>query len=98
MTAAPMETTRRRTLPADVALALRRSRQGRGLGLRAGARAVGIGHGFLHALEAGTRCPSALVAELLIARLNLDEELSWRLRTLAAIDAGRSSPGQRGAM
>ncbi len=92
-TADPTATRERRTLPPDVAAALRRARWARGLSLRGAARAVGIVHAYVHALEHGTRCPSAEVAELLVAGLGLDADLARRLRALAVGDAGRCWPG-----
>ncbi len=87
-----METTQRHTLPADLAAALKEARRRRGLGLRAAARRIGIGHGYLHALEDGSRCPSVSVAESLIETIRLDPHEAMRLRAQARPNAGRDSP------
>jgi transcriptional regulator with XRE-family HTH domain len=63
------------------------------LGLRAAARATGIGPGYLSLLEKGQRCPSVAVARDLVAALELGTDLADRLFEVARPDAGRSYAG-----
>jgi len=55
--AEPMGDTRR-VLSPELASDLRRVRLATGLGLLAAARRIKTDHAYLHALEAGRRCPS----------------------------------------
>jgi hypothetical protein len=79
----------RRTLPTELAFALRTSREQRGLGLRRVAALAGIGHGYLWLLERGERCPSRLVAEAWVAAIKPEGDLAERLLAAAVTDAGR---------
>ncbi|MDN5749044.1 MAG: helix-turn-helix domain-containing protein [Pseudonocardia sp.] len=77
-------------------MALRRARVSRGWSLRRAAEVTEVSYPMLHHLEAGTRWPSVIVAELLIARYRLDEDTAAGLRAVARPLSGRSSPYRTG--
>jgi hypothetical protein len=82
----------RRTLPADLASALWEARANSRLPNWALARLVGIDASYLSKLVRGSRCPSRVVAEGLIAFLPLTEEQQEALRVVAVQDVGKSRP------
>ena len=92
-----MEHTRRHTLPAETARALREARVRRGLSLRGAASKAGIAFGYLGLLERGARAPSVAVARELIDALHLEASVADRLLELARDDAGRCSPWRSGS-
>jgi hypothetical protein len=69
----------RRTLPPDVALALRMALDESHLSYRAAAHEIGISHSYLFALTRGTRCPRRRTAEAIIVVLPLDAEAEMAL-------------------
>lgn len=85
-----------RHLPDELAVALRRARVSRGWSLRRAAEVTEVSAPHLHHLEAGTRWPSVIVAELLISRYRLDAATAVGLRAVARPNAGRSSPYRAG--
>lgn len=84
----------RRTPPPAVGVMLRAARERAGLGVRETARRVGIAHTHLLGMEAGRRCPSAIVANALATVLDLDPDERALLATAAVPDAGRSHPAR----
>jgi hypothetical protein len=80
----------RRTLPADLASALWEARVNSRLPNWVLARLVGIDASYLSKIVRGSRCPSRVVAEGLIAFLPLTEEQQEALRAVAVLDAGKS--------
>ena len=76
----------RRTLPPDIALALRMALDESQLSYRAAAREIGISHSYLHALTRGTRCPRRRTAEEIIVVLPLDLEAEAHLLREAVDD------------
>lgn len=87
----------RRLPPPDLGPLLRRARLRSGLGLREAARRIGTGHGYLGALEAGTRCPSTTIARALAEVLELSPVELAVLTDAAVDDRGRDHPWRRGA-
>jgi transcriptional regulator with XRE-family HTH domain len=71
---------------------LRAARERAGLGVREAARQAAISGGYLANLEAGGRCPSQRVAELLADALGLEGDERTQLYAAAVTDAGRNSP------
>jgi transcriptional regulator with XRE-family HTH domain len=85
----------RHALPARAACALRAARVERGLSLRETARRAGIGHGFLHAIEAGVKAPGRTRAEALVAVLDPPGWLAIELRDVAErVERGRGERAQ----
>ena len=82
----------RRTLPPDVASALRAARQQSGLTNRDAAAQIGIDPSYLSKLVRGSRAPSSVVVEQLIAVLPLSEGDQQALRDAAVRDRGKSRP------
>ena len=82
--------TYRATLPTDLARRLREHRHRLELTYTEAAEQVGISRGYLANLEAGDRCPSVAVAELLADRLELDADLANALMAVARPQSGRS--------
>jgi hypothetical protein len=80
----------RRILSADLASALWEARVKSQLPNWALARLVGIDASYLSKIVRGSRCPSWVVAEGLIAVLPLTEEQQEALRAVAVQDAGKS--------
>lgn len=92
-----MPTIRQRRIPPDgLGQALRTAREGAGLGVREAARLCGLSAGYMAHLEAGERCPSAVVAARLADVLQLDEAARGLLDSAAVDDAGRSHPARTG--
>lgn len=87
----------RRTPPETFAPTLKSARAATGLGLREAARAIGITSSYLHALEAGRRCPSRTVAERIAAALVVDEAARVVLFSAAVTGVGRDHPARRDA-
>lgn len=85
----------RRTPPAGLGELLNRARLRAGYRLRECARQLGISPGYLVDLEAGRRCPSRTVAQLLADGLALTEEERQVLYAAAVGDAGRDNPMRR---
>lgn len=75
---------------------LRAARERAGLGVREAARQAALSGGYLANLEAGGRCPSQRVAELLASVLNLEGDERAQLYAAAVTDAGRNSPWRAG--
>ncbi|MFJ5155748.1 helix-turn-helix domain-containing protein [Streptomyces sp. NPDC088353] len=92
-----MQTTvrERRVPPAGLGEALRQARENVGLCQREVAAAVAVRPDYVSKLERGERCPSAQVAELLRAVLELSVESAALLSDAAVDDAGRSHPWRR---
>jgi len=90
MMAEPMDTTRR-VLSPELAGELRGERLATGLGLRAAARRIKTDHAYLHALEAGKRCPSVAMVEAIVAAGYVGADLASRLRSAGLPDVGRSN-------
>lgn len=84
----------RRIPPPAFAPALRAARAATGLGLREAATAIGIPSGYLHALEAGARCPSRTVAERIATALAVDEDVRVVLFSSAVTGVGRDHPAR----
>jgi transcriptional regulator with XRE-family HTH domain len=82
----------RRTPPPEFGPTLLAGRIAAGLSGREAARRVGITASYLRALETGTRCPSASVAELIADVLELDAEARAVILAGAVSDAGRDHP------
>jgi transcriptional regulator with XRE-family HTH domain len=81
----------RHALPARAACALRAARVERGLSLRETARRAGIGHGFLHAIEAGVKAPGRVRADTLLAVLDPPGWLATEVRDAAErVERGRA--------
>ncbi|MFE3580555.1 helix-turn-helix domain-containing protein [Streptomyces vinaceus] len=87
----------RRIPPDDFGPTLRAARAAAGLGLREAAKAIGLNASYLHALEAGQRCPSRTVAERIATVLAVDEAARVVLLSAAVTDAGRDHPARKGA-
>jgi hypothetical protein len=58
--------------------------------VRQAAHSLDISHGYLSELEHGRRCPSLVVACVLVERLALDPGVGARLLAVARPNAGRS--------
>ncbi|MFE6849007.1 helix-turn-helix domain-containing protein [Streptomyces sp. NPDC057686] len=86
----------RRIPPGDFAPALRAARAAAGLGLREAARSIGLAPSYVHALEAGQRCPSRTVAERIATVLAVDEAVRVALFSAAVTDVGRDHPVRKG--
>jgi transcriptional regulator with XRE-family HTH domain len=86
----------RRTPPTGLGEALRQAREEAGLSQGAVAAAVGVRPDYVSKLERGERCPSAKVAQLLAAVLELGAAGSALLSAAAVDDAGRSHPWRAG--
>jgi transcriptional regulator with XRE-family HTH domain len=82
----------RRTLPPDLASALWRAREKSGLTNRQVASQAGIDPSYLSKLVRGTRCPSLVTAERLIAVLPLSAGEQEAVRGAAVGDRGKSRP------
>jgi hypothetical protein len=80
----------RQTIPADLAAALWEARVKSQLPNWALARLIGIDASYLSKIVRGSRCPSWVVAEGLIAFLPLTEEQQEALRAVAVQNAGKS--------
>jgi len=81
----------RHALPVQAALALRAAREASGLSLRETARRAGMGHGFLHAIEAGEKAPGAVRAAALVGVLDPPGWLATELRELGErVERGRA--------
>ncbi|GAA3255967.1 helix-turn-helix domain-containing protein [Streptomyces lavendulae] len=87
----------RRIPPESFGPTLRTARAAAGLGLREAARAIGIPSSYLHALEAGQRCPSRTVAERIAVALAADENTRVVLFSAAVTGVGRDHPARAGA-
>ncbi|MFK0217753.1 helix-turn-helix domain-containing protein [Streptomyces vinaceus] len=85
----------RRIPPEAFAPTLQAARAAAGLGLREAARAIGIPSGYLHALEAGRRCPSRTIAERIAAALAVDEAARVVLFSAAVTGVGRDHPARK---
>jgi hypothetical protein len=80
----------RQTIPADLAAALWEARVKSQLPNWVLARLIGIDASYLSKIVRGSRCPSWVVAEGLIAFLTLTEEQQDALRAVAVQDAGKA--------
>ena len=80
----------RRTLPPDLASVLWRARESSSLSNREIAQQAGIDPSYLSKLVRGSRCPSQVTVERLIAVLPLSEGDKEALRDAAVTDRGRS--------
>ena len=84
-------TITRQALAPHLAAELRATRVRRGLSLRETARRAGIGHGFLHAIEAGEKAPGRSRADALVTVLDPPEWLATGLRDVAErVERGRA--------
>jgi transcriptional regulator with XRE-family HTH domain len=79
-------------LPPELAEVLHAARVRRGWSYREAARRVGIGVGYMHALDHGHRRPSYSIALALADALALDPHTADDLIEQAVIDAGRDHP------
>ncbi|WP_405489098.1 helix-turn-helix domain-containing protein [Streptomyces sp. NBC_00096] len=84
----------RRIPPEAFGPTLRAARAAAGLGLREAARSIGIPSSYLHALEAGQRCPSRTIAERIAAALAVDEAARVILFSAAVTGVGRDHPAR----
>lgn len=82
----------RRVPPPELGPMLRAARIRAGLGLREAARAIGITHSYLIALEQGSRSPSTDTARQLTKVLQLSNEDSLAVSAASVRDRGRSHP------
>ena len=80
----------RRTLPADVAGFLRRAREKSGLTNNDVAQLTRVDPSYLSKIVRGTRCPSSVTVERLVAVLPLTPSEVEALRAVGVQDAGKS--------
>jgi ribosome-binding protein aMBF1 (putative translation factor) len=82
----------RRTLPPDLAAVLWSARESSGLSNREIAERAGIDPSYLSKLVRGSRCPSLVTVERLVAVLPLTPDEQAALRDAAVADRGKSRP------